>query len=83
LLAVLSAALGVRSRVAKERHLLLYRHTRIHLDSVDGLGEFVELETVLNGLSEKEGRAESEEVRRALGLRDEDLLGGSYGDSLI
>ena len=46
-LAVLGAALGVRVRVEKERRLLLHHHTRIHLDRVTGLGEFVELETVL------------------------------------
>src|SRR4030095_3325937 len=42
----LDAALGTRVVVAKRRHLLLYENVRIHLDDVDGLGAFVELEGV-------------------------------------
>src|SRR5207249_2802979 len=78
--AALTAALGVRARVEKERHLLIWRHTRIHLDTVADLGTFVELETVLDGLSEEAGRAECSEVMRALGIAAEDLLEGSYGE---
>jgi predicted adenylyl cyclase CyaB len=66
--------------VVKERRLLLYRHTRIHLDAVEGLGSFLELETVLDGIGEEEGRRESAEVAAALGVRADDLLEGSYGD---
>jgi adenylate cyclase class IV len=80
LLAALAAALGVRARVEKRRRLLLYLHTRIHLDEVVGLGEFVELETVMDGLSEDEGRVECASVMRALGIRPEELLEGSYMD---
>jgi homotetrameric cytidine deaminase len=42
----LDAALGTRVVVDKRRHLLLYENVRIHLDDVDGLGAFVELEGV-------------------------------------
>jgi predicted adenylyl cyclase CyaB len=80
---LLEVALGVRVRVSKERRLLLYRHTRIHLDTVAGLGAFVELETVLESLSEEDGRAESREVMEALGIREEDLLESSYSDMVV
>src|SRR3954471_11496304 len=40
----LDAALGTTVVVDKRRHLLLWDGVRIHLDHVDGLGDFVELE---------------------------------------
>ena len=44
---VLSRSLGIRSIVRKTRHLFLAGRTRIHLDRVDGLGDFLELEVVM------------------------------------
>jgi len=76
----LARALGVRAVVAKRRALYLWRHTRIHLDDVDGLGAFLELETVITDQSEAEARAEIAEAAAALGIRDEDRLAGSYVD---
>src|SRR3954453_17271074 len=40
--AALAAALGITVVVEKERHLLLADSVRIHLDHVEGLGQFVE-----------------------------------------
>src|SRR5437867_2425612 len=45
---VLMAALGEAGVVEKRRRLYLPERTRIHLDEVRGLGDFVELETVLD-----------------------------------
>ena len=42
----LADALGVRAVVEKARRLLLWRGARVHLDTVAGLGHFVELEAV-------------------------------------
>jgi predicted adenylyl cyclase CyaB len=81
--ALLAAGLGVRARVEKRRRLFLFRHTRIHLDTVAELGDFLELETVLDGISEDAGRAECAEVMHALGIRDEDLCPGSYADMVV
>jgi predicted adenylyl cyclase CyaB len=80
---LLAAALGVRGCVEKTRRLFLYRHTRIHLDLVAGLGEFLELETVLEAISEEAGRAECAEVVRALGIRPEELCAESYIDMVV
>jgi adenylate cyclase class 2 len=62
----LGAALGVAGVVAKRRRLLLWQGVRIHLDDVDGLGRFVELEAV--GPPESDLTREHELVAR---LRDE------------
>ena len=41
---LLAGALGVRTVVRKERTVHLLENSRMHLDSVDGLGTFIELE---------------------------------------
>ena len=80
--ATLAHALVTGGTVRKRRHLLLYRHTRIHLDDVEGLGPFVELETVMSGQSESEGHAELEYVAAALALKPEDSVPRPYVELL-
>ena len=43
---VLSLSLGVRGRVKKTRLLFIHKQTRIHIDRVEGLGNFMELEVL-------------------------------------
>jgi homotetrameric cytidine deaminase len=78
----LDAALGTRVVVDKRRRLLLYENVRIHLDEVEGLGSFVELEGVAD--AESDLAREHELVAR---LRDELALGEpvavSYSDLLL
>jgi predicted adenylyl cyclase CyaB len=45
---ILSEALGSDVTVVKERKLWMFRNVRIHLDRVDDLGEFLELEAVID-----------------------------------
>jgi predicted adenylyl cyclase CyaB len=79
----LAAALGVRGVVRKTRHLYLVDQTRIHLDEVEGLGQFMELEVVLQpGQSDADGQAIAEDLMQKLGIRSEDLLEGAYMDLL-
>jgi len=81
--ALLSAALGVRGVVRKERLLFWAGDTRIHLDRVEGLGDFVELEVVLEeGQSVAEGKARADELMAALGIRADQLEEGAYIDLL-
>src|SRR5262245_42488355 len=42
--ATLTLALGLRGVIRKTRYLHLVGQTRIHLDDVEGLGQFIELE---------------------------------------
>lgn len=79
---VLAHALGTCGCVRKTRTLLLWRSTRIHLDEVEGLGRFVELETVMQGQTEADAADEHRALASALGLRVEDALAEAYVDLL-
>ena len=83
LLSVLSRALGVPQTVVKTRVLYLVGQTRVHLDSVDGLGDFLELEVVLRpGQDMAQGEAIAADLTDRLGIRDEDLCSTAYADML-
>lgn len=45
---LLKNALGIRLVVKKRRTLYLFRNVRIHLDRVDSLGDYLELESVVS-----------------------------------
>lgn len=80
---VLSAALGVRGVVRKRRTLYLIGRTRVHLDEVEGLGQFVELEVVLHpqqGVGE--GRAIARQFMAELGIPPDQVIEKSYVDLL-
>lgn len=80
---LLSLALGTRGVVRKVRTLYRYHQTRIHLDEVEGLGTFVELEVVLHdGQSEREGYFIARQVMHELGIADSDLIENAYIDLL-
>lgn len=79
----LAAALGIRGTVRKRRTLYLTGQTRIHVDEVEGLGHFLELEVVLNmEQSSKEGQKITEDLMHRLDIRSEDLVDTAYIDLL-
>jgi adenylate cyclase len=81
--AALTAALGVRGVIRKRRTLYLVGQTRVHLDEVERLGEFVELEVVLRPeQSDAEGQDIARDLMARLGVREEDLVEGAYMDIL-
>ena len=81
--AVLAEALGTGTVVTKTRLLYLVGQTRVHLDEVEGLGTFLELEVVLaDGQAVEEGHRIAREIMAALEVREEDLVEGAYADLL-
>jgi adenylate cyclase class 2 len=80
--AALADTLGIRAVVVKERQLFLWDGVRIHLDRVDGLGDFIEFEAIAAsasaGLSDAEAQVEA--LRQAFEIADVDLIGESYCD---
>ena len=80
---MMSDALGVMVIVEKNRELWNYGNTRIHLDEVANLGEFVELETVIRDQSEAEAQAEHKRLKERLQIASADLIPVSYSDLLL
>ncbi len=79
----LARASGVQGRVRKTRWLLMAGRTRVHLDRVLGLGDFLELEVVLrDGESDAAGAEEARQLLQALGLADAPREALAYMDLL-
>ena len=77
----LRLACGEAGRVVKQRTLFLVGRTRVHLDRVEGLGDFVELEVVLgDDETAAAGMQEAEALMLALGIAPEACLQGAYVD---
>lgn len=79
----LTLAHGEVGRVIKDRTLYLIGRTRVHLDQVQGLGDFLELEVVLEeGEPLEAGVQEAHRLMKALGVAPSQLVGGAYVDLL-
>lgn len=83
-LALVSAALPVRCVVDKRRVILFLDNVKVHLDRVEGLGSFLEIEAIdrdgSRTLAELENQCRS--LMAILGVRDQDLMTSSYSDML-
>jgi predicted adenylyl cyclase CyaB len=81
---LLTRALGVRGVVRKRRRLYMRGRTRIHVDRVEGLGHFVELEVQLGqAQTPAAGRAIAEELMERLGVEQLHLVEVAYIDLLV
>ncbi|XP_076471839.1 adenylate cyclase CyaB-like [Babylonia areolata] len=81
---VLGLSLGVRGVVKKKRFLYMVGQTRVHVDQVHGLGDFMELEVMLKeGQSAEEGQAVAHDLMQKLGIKDDDLLTCAYMDLIL
>lgn len=80
---VLAAAHGTLGRVVKHRTLIMAGRTRMHLDRVEQLGEFLELEVVMaDGESLADGVAEAHALMESLGVIPDQLIEDAYLDML-
>ena len=81
--ALLTVALGVETIVQKQREVWMFKNTRIHLDTVTDLGQFIELETVFQGQTEAEAVDEHQHVKNILHLGTADPVAVSYSDLVM
>lgn len=80
---VLVSAWGVRGVVRKRRWLYMIGQTRVHLDQVESLGAYLELEVVLHqDQSSAAGAAIAADLMAQLGIAATDLVQGAYIDLL-
>ncbi|MGX9900785.1 class IV adenylate cyclase [Arthrobacter sp. SA17] len=82
--AVLIDAYGEIGRVRKHRTVFRVGQTRVHLDRVDGLGDFLELEVSVDDTMDPAAAAsEADSLLAALGIEESALVKGAYLDLLI
>ncbi len=78
---ILTRIFPVKAEVRKTREIFRFQGVQVHLDSVEGLGKFVEFEKILADESEREaGVKQLESMRQYLQIADEDLMSSSYSD---
>lgn len=79
----LTRSLGTTGRVRKSRTLYVLGRTRIHMDCVEGLGDYVELEVVLSEIdAASAGEQEAEHLMAVLAIGPDALCQGAYVDLL-
>ena len=80
----LGTALGETVVVVKRRRLFVWENVRIHLDDVEGLGTFIELEAMVGpGLNAREEAADKlSRLRAELAIADDALVAVGYSDLL-
>lgn len=81
---VLGSSLQILGVVEKRRAVYTKGQTRIHLDEVNNLGRFMELEVVLNADQDSgDGITIAKELMKLFKIKSKDLIEGSYIDLII
>ena len=80
--ALLNDALGVQIVVDKQREIYFIDNVKFHIDTVDELGHFVEIEAIDTdgSIGEERLREQCNRYMELLGIREEDLVAVSYSD---
>src|SRR3989344_6000695 len=83
--AILTTTLGVKVVVDKQRDIYFIGNVKFHVDEVQRLGSFIEVEAIdLDGTLGREYlQRQCDEYKGLLGIRDEDMIAESYSDLLL
>jgi predicted adenylyl cyclase CyaB len=83
--AVLAAAIGIKVSVKKTREIFFIGNVKFHLDTLDGLGCFVEIEASNRyaPLSNVQLNEQCNFYIHEFGIKEEDLVDISYSDMLL
>ncbi|KAL5006277.1 hypothetical protein ScPMuIL_015083 [Solemya velum] len=80
----LGRALGIRGIVKKKRVLYMVGQTRVHVDTVENLGHFMELEVMMKeNQSIENGQKIAEDLMAELGVNKDALISCAYIDLLL
>ncbi|KAK1137621.1 hypothetical protein K0M31_002119 [Melipona bicolor] len=78
---ILCASNGCIGTVKKTRKVYMIGQTRVHIDDVEGLGNFLELEVVLTDEQDIEaGEMIAQDLMSKLDIKNEDLIANAYID---
>ena len=83
-LSLLSRSLNILCTIKKKRELYIYENVRIHLDTVQKLGKFIELEIVCRTKrDENEVHRKMNFLKREFRITGNNLVSVSYSDLLL
>lgn len=82
---VLGKSCGIKVVVKKKREIYYIKNVKFHIDEVDGLGSFVEIEAgnILADLSREELESQCNFYLSAFEINRKDLVENSYSDMLL
>jgi len=81
---ILTRSLGIKIVVRKKREIYFIRNVKFHIDEVEGLGNFVEIEAsdLYADISKEELQKQCNFYLGELKINEEDLISVSYSDLL-
>jgi len=82
---ILRNSLGIKVIVRKKREIYFIDNVKFHLDQLDGLGDFVEVEASnkTKDIPVETLREQCDFYVQAFGIREEDFIDVSYSDMLL
>jgi predicted adenylyl cyclase CyaB len=80
---LLGDTLGISAVVDKKRMVYMHGQTRIHIDTVSGLGCFLEFECPILESHREEAVSTLRSLLSHFGVVEEDIIMGSYSDLLL
>lgn len=82
---ILTKSLGILVVVDKKREIYFIDNVKFHLDTVIGLGSFVEIEAIDNtgDIGQQKLRQQCEDNIKLFGIQSDDLIEFSYSDMLL
>ncbi len=81
---VLTKALGIKVVVKKQREIYFINNVKFHIDEVDSLGSFIEIEAIgIKNDNTEELRKQCTHYMQLLEVKDSDLVTNSYSDLLM
>ena len=82
---VLIKAMGIKVVVKKKREIYYIGNVKFHIDEIEGLGSFVEIEAgnVLADISKEKLEGQCSFYMKEFGIEKRDLVAESYSDMLL
>ena len=82
---VLAKSLGVKVVVEKKREIWFIKNVKFHIDQVEGLGSFAEIEAsnFYSNIPKEELQKQCNFYMKEFGINDKDLIAISYSDMLL
>jgi len=78
---ILISSLGIKVIIEKKREIYFIGNVKFHLDSVNNLGNFLEIEAIGSEFDNEESLSgQCNEYILQLGIKEEDMIGLSYSD---